>query len=113
MPDHYLHSCVPVLKVLPPPCWLNRSSDPHNCCLALPVIQPSGDRDYCRGLAPAEAEANRSCAVSQQLCFCFSVLWIPAVTLSLNPINVMFGKGTETDNTQERGQGLGRLTARH
>lgn len=109
MPDHRFHSWVPVLKVLPAPCMLNHSSNPHNCCLALPGIQPPGDREYYWGSAPAKAEVNWSWGVAQKLCFCFYALWISAVTLSLNPINMMFGKGTERDNTQERGQGLGCL----
>lgn len=93
MPDHHLCSYVPVLKVFPAPCTLNHSSNPHNCCLALPIICPSGDGEYCSVLAPAKAEANWSWGVSKKLCSWLYTLWIHAVTFSLNPINTMFGRG--------------------
>lgn len=100
MLDHHFQFSVPVLKVLPAPCMLNHSSNPQNSLCSPCNLAPRRQRILL--FAPAKAEVNRSWGVSQKLCFCFYALWIPAVTLTLNPINVMFGEQTDTDITQER-----------
>lgn len=97
---HHFQSSVPVLKVLPAPCMLNHSSNLQNSLCS--ACNPAPRRQRILLFAPAKAEVNQSWGVSQKLCFCFYALWIPAVTLSLNPINAMFGEGMNTDITQER-----------
>lgn len=103
MLDHHFQSSVPVLKVLPAPYMLNHSSNPQNSLCS--ACNPAPRQQRILLFAPAKAEVNRSWGVSQKLCFCFYALWMPAVTLSLNPINVMLGEQTDTDIThitQER-----------
>lgn len=100
MLDCHFQSSGPVLKVLPASCMLNHSSNPPNSLCS--PCNPAPRRQRILLFAPAKAEVNRSWGVSQKLCFCFYTLWIPAVTLSLNPINVTFGEQTNTDITRER-----------
>lgn len=100
MLDDHFQSSVPVLKVLPAPRMLNHSSDPQNSLCS--ACNPALRQQRILLFAPAKAEVNWSWGVSQKLCFWFYALWIPAVTLSLNPINVMFGEWTDIDITQER-----------
>lgn len=100
MLHYHFHSSVPVLKVLPTPCMLNHASNPQNSLCS--ACNPALRRQRILLLAPAKAEVNWSWGVSQKLCFCFYALWIPAVTLRLNPITLMVGERTDTDITPDR-----------